>query len=93
MAISMGVMFETGYRDAYNKFRSELEALKVENTRLRSEVSDAKLATDQAKKDYEKLRADVSYWSYCTRRGMLETCPEKSNELKEFNEEIGISPA
>jgi len=97
MTINMGAMYETGYKHGYTKSRSELtaeiEALKIENTRLRGEVAYTKLGLDQALKSREQLRKSVDYWSYCTRHGMHELCPEKSNELKEFNIELGISPA
>lgn len=88
MTINMGSMYETGYKHGYTKamseLKSELEALKVENTRLKSEVAYTKLAVNQSQKAYEKLRESIYYWAYCTQYGVSKLCPEKSNELKEY---------
>jgi hypothetical protein len=47
----------------------------------------------EAKEAYEQLRKQVDYWSYCTRYGMYELCPEEWEKLKKFNSSLGISPA
>jgi len=44
-------------------------------------------------KEAARLRQGIDYWSYCTRMGMLQQCPEKAEELKKFHISCGISPA
>jgi len=38
------------------------------------------------------LRDQFRYWSYCTSKGMLETCPEKVEELADFLISLKIAP-
>ena len=38
-----------------------------------------------------KLHEFIQYWSYCTRMGMNQYCPEKKEELIEKLKELGIN--
>ena len=47
----------------------------------------------EAAKVIKQLRESILFWSYSTRQGMLQTCPERSDELKKFHESLDIHPA
>lgn len=40
----------------------------------------------------KRLRDGIDYWSYCMSQGMLQTCPEKVDQLTEFLMSCKIAP-
>lgn len=54
------------------------------------EVIDRIMGCERSKN--QKLKEGICYWSYCTRMGMLKYCPEKNEELTEFNRSCGVTP-
>ena len=43
-------------------------------------------------KERDAILEGLRYWSYCTSKGMMETCPEKVEELADFLIKHGIAP-
>lgn len=39
-----------------------------------------------------KLIEEIRYWSYCTRMGCIQTCPENLPKLAAFMHSLGIEP-
>lgn len=47
---------------------------------------------EAAEEEVKRLREFITYWSYCTYTGMLRSCPEKQNELREALASCGVEP-
>ena len=43
-------------------------------------------------KERDRLRDGIDFWSYCMSQGMLETCPEKVDELADFLIRCKVAP-
>ena len=54
------------------------------------EYGERALYADKLEAEVTQLRETIRYWSYCTRMGVLQTCPEKIEEFKESMKDAGV---
>lgn len=47
---------------------------------------------EEHEEEIYRLKTGINYWAHCMWQGMLKTCPENKEELREFLASCGVEP-